>query len=194
MADLVGEPVLRRTTTAVCAAEFCETIIVVGADYDAVGATLQGLPCRVVHASDWMEGVSASIRVGIQALRHDAEGLFLFLGDMPLAPIGLCDELAELAKRSGYAARPFLDDFPGHPVAFVDTALPDLLALTGDEGAGSILRGIGPKLGYLPTTDEGAILDVDTPSDLARAERLWKSRLTSDMIDSAMSRGDLPRP
>jgi molybdenum cofactor cytidylyltransferase len=148
----------------------------------------------LVRASNWAAGISTSIRVGIEAMQRERQGLFLFLGDMPLAPVHLCDELADLAQRSGYAARPMHGDVPGHPVAFANAALPALMALTGDEGAGSILREAGPKLAYLPTTDEGAILDVDTPSDLARAERLWKSRFTSDMIESAISRGDLPKP
>jgi molybdenum cofactor cytidylyltransferase len=194
LADLAGEPVLRRTVAAVCSGEFVETIIVAGADYGAVAEALTGLPCKIVHASDWAAGISTSIRVGIEALQREQKGLFLFLGDMPQAPVHLCHELANLAQRSGFAARPMYGDVPGHPVAFVNAALPALLALTGDEGAGSILRGAGPKLAYLPTTDEGAILDVDTPSDLARAERLWKSRFTSDMIESAISRGDLPKP
>lgn len=194
LADLAGEPVLRRTAGAVCSAKFGETIIVAGADYDAIKATLAGLQCKVVKASNWSDGISVSIRVGIESLQRERQGLFLFLGDMPLVPIGLCEELAERAKSSGYAARPLCGDVPGHPVAFVNDALPDLMALTGDQGAGSLLRRADAKLGYLPTTDEGAILDVDTPAELARAERLWKSRFTSDRIDSAISRGDLPRP
>ncbi len=194
LADLAGEPVIRRTAGAICAAGFGETMVVSGADHAVVRATLTGLPCKVVHAPNWAAGISASIRAGIEALQHEYEGLFLFLGDMPLVPNGLCEELADLAKRTGYAARPLRGDVPGHPVAFVNAAAVDLMALTGDAGAGSLLRGAGAKLGYLPTTDEGAVLDIDTPAALTRAERLWKSRFTSDMIDSAMSCGDLPRP
>lgn len=194
LADMAGEPVLRRTAAAICAVGFCETIVITGAEHDAVRATLAEMPCTVVHAPNWADGMSASIRVGIAALQPEWEGLFLFLGDMPLVPNGLCEELAGLAKSSGYAARPLRGNVPGHPVAFVNQAASDLMALKGDAGAGSLLRGVGAKIGYLPTTDEGAILDVDTPADLARAERLWKSRFTSDMIDSAMSPGDLPKP
>lgn len=194
LADLAGEPVLRRTTDAVCAFGFCEIIIVTGAEYDAVRDMLDGLPCAVVQAPNWAEGISASIRFGIEALRHERDGLFLFLGDMPLVPSGLCEELAVLAKSVNYAARPMRIDVPGHPVAFANIATADLMALTGDEGAGALLRGAGARIAYLPTTDEGTVLDVDTPADLARAEQLWKSRFTSDMIDSAMSCGDLPRP
>ena len=194
LADLAGAPVLRRTVGAICTLGFCETIIVTGAEHDAVRNMLTGLPCTVVQAPNWAEGISASIRFGIEALRHERDGLFLFLGDMPLVPSGLCEELADLAKSVNYAARPMLSDVPGHPVAFTNTAAADLMALTGDEGAGALLRRAGARIAYLPTTDEGTVLDVDTPADLARAEQLWKSRFTSDMIDSAMSCGDLPRP
>ncbi len=193
-ADLAGEPVLRRTAGAICSVGFGETIVVGGAQLDTVKAMLAGLPCKVVHASNWASGISASIRVGIEALRRESEGLFLFLGDMPLVPSGLYEELAALAKSVSYAARPLHGDVPGHPVAFAKEAWADVMALTGDEGAGSLLRGVGAKIGYLPTRDEGTILDVDTPAELARAERLWKSRFTSDIIDSAISRGDLPKP
>jgi molybdenum cofactor cytidylyltransferase len=194
LADLAGEPLLRRTAEAICAVGFSETIVVVGADDAAAKAALAGLPCKVVHAPNWAAGISASIRAGIEALQHEREGLFVFLGDMPLVPNELCEDLADLAKSTGYAARPLRGDVPGHPVAFVNAAAADLMALTGDEGAGALLRGAGAKIGYLPTQDEGAILDIDTPAALACAERLWKSRFTSDMIDSAMSCGDLPKP
>jgi molybdenum cofactor cytidylyltransferase len=194
LADLAGEPVLRRTASAICAVGFSETIVVAGADLAAVKAALGGLPCQVVHAPNWAAGISASICAGIAALQYEWEGLFVFLGDMPLVPGALCGELAALARSTGYAARPLHGDVPGHPVAFVSAAAADLMALTGDAGAGSLLRGAGAKIGYLPTTDEGAILDIDTPAALACAERLWKSRFTSDMIDRAMSCGDLPKP
>lgn len=194
LADLAGEPVIRRTTDAICAVGFRETIIITGAEHAEVRAALAGLPCKVVHAPNWVEGISASIRAGIEALQHEREGLFLFLGDMPLVPNGLCEELADLAKSSGYAARPMRGDVPGHPVAFVNAAAADLIALTGDAGAGSLLHRAGAKIGYRPTADEGAVLDIDTPAALACAERLWKSRFTSDMIDSAISCGAFPKP
>jgi molybdenum cofactor cytidylyltransferase len=194
LADLAGEPVVAQTVRAVCAAGFGETVVVTGAERDAVSAVLSAMPCRLVHAADWNAGISASIRAGVSVVPKKREGFFLFLGDMPLVPVSLCEELALLAASSGYAARPLCSDMPGHPVAFVAMAVADLMKLKGDEGAGSLLRNTGSKLAYLPTTDEGAILDVDTPADLAAVKRAWKSRFTSDTIDSAISRGDLPNP
>lgn len=185
-------PVIRRTVDAVVASGFDETIVVTGALGSEIGAVLDGLSCRLVEATDWREGLAASIRAGIAALPDDGLGAFLFLGDMPLVPHGLCGELARLARQSGYAARPRVAGKPGHPVCFVASALPDLMALSGDRGAGDVLR--GRPVAYLDTQDGGALLDIDDPEGLAAAERAWKSRATSATTDSATSRGALPKP
>lgn len=111
---------------------------------------------------------------------------------MPLVPVALCGELVRLAQRSGYAARPRVDGKPGHPVCFVRSALPDLMQLSGDRGAGDALK--DRPLAYLDTDDSGALLDIDDAASLALAERVWNSRATSATTDSAISRGALPKP
>lgn len=174
------------------AAGFDEVIVVVGEYGRAIGDALAGLDCRLVEAPEWHEGMAASIRAGIASLSDEGEGVFLFLGDMPLVPMALCDDLARLARQSGYAARPRVEGKPGHPVAFLRTAWPDLMQLAGDRGAGEALK--GRSLAYLDCADSGALLDIDDVAALAEAERLWNSRATSATTESAMSRGALPNP
>ena len=60
----------------------------------------------ILHAPDWAEGMAASLRCGIAALAPEARGVCVFLGDMPLVPVGLCAGLAQAASEAGYAARP----------------------------------------------------------------------------------------
>lgn len=192
LAPLDGAPVIHRTVVAVMAAEFDEVIVVVGEHGPAIGDALAGLDCRLVEAADWQEGMAASIRAGIASLADEGEGAFLFLGDMPLVPVALCEELTRLSLQSGYAARPRMEGKPGHPVAFLRAAWPDLMLLWGDRGAGAVLK--GSPVAYLDTDDNGALLDIDDPASLTLAERAWKARATSATTDSAMSRGALPKP
>lgn len=192
LAPLAGVPVIRRTVDAVAAAGFDETLVVTGALGEEIGAALAGIDCRLVEARDWHQGIAASIRAGVSALPEAGEGAFLFLGDMPLVPMGLCSDLAAMARQSGYAARARVDGKPGHPVCFLRTALPDLLELTGDRGAGEVLK--GRPVAYLDTADEGALLDIDDAASLALVESAWKSRATSATTDKAISRGALPKP
>lgn len=194
LAPLAGAPLIRRSAEALCSAGFAEVLVVTGADSAAITAALAGLPCRIILAPDWEEGMAASLRAGIAALAPDAVGVFIFLGDMPLAPAALCDELAVLAEQAGYAARPVLAGKPGHPAAFTHAAFPDLAGLSGDAGAGGLLAARTSGFAYLDTDEAGALIDVDAPADIAAAERAWKARATSATSASAMSRGAFDRP
>ena len=194
LAPLAGAPVIRRTLEAVAAAGFDDLVVVTGAHSAEIARALAGLDCRMVEAEDWDQGMAASIRAGCSAFADTGAGLFLFLGDMPLVPVDMCAELAERAQASGFAARPRVQGRPGHPVAFSRAALPMLMALEGDAGAGELLRRRRDDTAYLETDDIGAVLDIDDADGLALAERLWNSRATSATTESAISRGALPKP
>ena len=193
LADLAGAPLIRRVAETVATANFAEMVVVTGADDARIRAALEGLSCRVLHAPDWAEGMAASLRCGIAALGDKAAGVCVFLGDMPLVPVGLCLPLAKAATKAGYAARPRFEGKPGHPVAFTRTAFADLLMLNGDQGATTLLRARA-DVAYLDTEESGALLDIDTPVDLAAAEAAWKPCATSATSESATSRGALPKP
>lgn len=194
LALLGGVPVIRRTVEAVCAAHFAEVLVVAGAQAEAITDALVGMDCRIVPAPDWREGMAASLRAGIAAVSPRTNGVFVFLGDMPLVPMGLCPQLAGLAERAGYAARPVVAGKPGHPACFTRSAFADLARLTGDCGATRLLQQRTQGVAYLATDAAGAMLDIDAPGDLAAAERAWNSRATSASSDSAISRGALPNP
>jgi molybdenum cofactor cytidylyltransferase len=194
LAALAGAPVIRRTAEAVLSTGFGEVVVATGAAHPAIIAALDGLACRIVPAPGWEEGMAASLRAGLAALATPEQGLFVFLGDMPLVPVHLCGALAELATGAGYAARPRVGGQPGHPAAFTRAALPDLARLTGDVGAAALLKGRERGVAYLDTDATGAVLDIDSPADLAAAVAAWNACDTSATSESAISRGALPKP
>ncbi|TAD79658.1 MAG: nucleotidyltransferase family protein, partial [Sphingomonadales bacterium] len=167
LAALAGEPVISRTTEAVAAAGFAEVLVVSGADDRGIRAALAGLPCRIIHAADWAEGMAATLRTGLAALTPEARGVCVFLGDMPLVPVQLCAELTAAAEDAGFAARPRFAGKPGHPVAFTRTAFADLMTLEGDQGATALLKSRAEAVAYCDTADSGVLFDIDTPDDLA---------------------------
>lgn len=194
LAPLAGAPLIRRTVEAVLPGGFSAVVVAAGAQHEAIAAALEGLACRIVPTPDWEEGMAASLRSGLAALAPDAKGVFIFLGDMPLVPVALCSALAERAEAAGYAARPRVSGTPGHPAAFTRAAFPELARLRGDTGAAALLKGRIDGVAYIDTEETGAVLDIDAPADLAAAERAWNACATSATSDSAMSRGDLPKP
>lgn len=193
LADLDGAPVIRRVADRVAATGFAEVVVVTGADGAALHDALEGVDCRILGAPDWDEGMAASLRAGIAAIDRQSAGVCVFLGDMPLVPVGLSGALAEAAGRAGYAARPRCEGKPGHPVAFTRTAFADLLTLAGDAGATALLKARS-DVAYLDTADRGVLLDIDTSGDLDLAVAEWKACATSAISESATSRGALPKP
>ncbi|MGH6957418.1 MAG: nucleotidyltransferase family protein, partial [Caulobacteraceae bacterium] len=121
---------------------------------------------RLVPCLDHAEGMGASLRAGIASLPVDAGGVFVFLGDMPLAPRAVLPALARALTAGASAAAPRFQGKRGHPVLFAASLFPRLLALGGDEGARSVLRDLGPALAVIETDDAGVLTDIDRPGDL----------------------------
>lgn len=142
--------------------------VVTGADAEAVAAAARAFnpAVRIVHAADHAEGMGASLRAAIASLPADAEGAFVFLGDMPRVPVAVLPKLAAALAQGARAAAPMFQGRRGNPVLLGRELFPDLLRLTGDAGARSVLQGLGELLALIEAPDDGVLFDVDEPGDL----------------------------
>jgi molybdenum cofactor cytidylyltransferase len=167
-----GGVLLDGALTAAFAAPVRTVTVVTGAQSEAVEAAARAFAGRsgvgerlhIVHAPDHADGMAASLRAGIASLPLDADGAFVFLGDMPRIPHRVLAPLAELMAQGHAAAAPVFGGRRGHPAVFARALFPDLVALSGDEGARAVLQRVGPALVEAP--DDGVLFDVDEPGDL----------------------------
>jgi len=67
IAELDGEPIVRRTVRAVLASRARPVVVVTGHEADAVHAALTGLAVKLVHNPDYADGMSTSLRAGVAA-------------------------------------------------------------------------------------------------------------------------------
>lgn len=163
-----GQILVQAAARAALAAPVEEVVAVVGCDgreMEGALTALQEQRLRTVHAPHWRDGISASLRAGVEALPPDSNGVVIFLGDMPAIPKHLAGELLAAIAAGLPAAEVRVMDRPGHPVAFAQSLYPALRALAGDRGARSILSEF-PNRKILRTDDAGASYDVDTAFDL----------------------------
>jgi xanthine dehydrogenase accessory factor len=174
LADWRGAPLLHGALRAAFAAPVRRVTVVTGAHAEEVAACASafaansGEPHRlqIVRATDWAEGLSASLRCGLRALAPDADGAMLFLGDMPAIPEHVLQPLADALAAGAPAAAPAFAGRRGHPVAFSRALVPELLAIEGDRGAAAVLAGLGSALVLVEAADAGVHLDIDAPADL----------------------------
>ena len=146
--------------------------LVTGYDHERVAEAALDLARRefprsnlnVVHAADYAQGMSATLRVGVAALSPHAEGAFVFLADMPRVPSAVAGRLAgEIGARQ--AAAPVFAGSRGHPVLFAEALFPALSTLAGDRGASLILADLGSDICLVEVDDDGVLFDVDLKQD-----------------------------
>jgi molybdenum cofactor cytidylyltransferase len=150
--------------------------VVTGADAERVAAAARafaeaaGEPqrLRLVHAEGHAEGMGASLRTAIAALPPDASGAFVFLGDMPRVPHAILPQLAAALAAGASAAAPTWQGRRGNPVLLGRTLFPQLLALSGDTGARTVLQSLGDRVALVEAPDDGVLFDIDERSQLPR--------------------------
>lgn len=146
---LAGKPVIEHTLAAVRAS---------------------GLPFHVEAAGH--PGMGDSIAAGVRATA-EAGGWLVLPADLPLVRPESLRAVAEALQRASVVL-PLHEGTRGHPVGFGAEHGPALMALTGAEGAASVVRAAQPL--KLELADEGIVTDIDTVDELARAERLYRKR------------------
>lgn len=166
VAEFRGTPLLTHAIRAARAAPV-DRVIVVAAPWITTGignaGDGPGLPEVDVLRLESAE-LSASLKAGVAAA-GEVDGLFVFLGDMPLIPHGLAARLAA-ALGQGYAAVPAFKGQMGHPVLLSVRALSDIEGLAGDAGAGRLLRARNDVV-IVEVDDPSVLFDIDRPEDLS---------------------------
>ena len=173
LAELDGKPLLDHAVEAMSGVPAIERIVVVlGAGADAVRARANLDGVDVVVADDWADGVSASLRAGIAALR-DAEAVVVTLADQPLITPQVISAVVDLGDSRPPAARATYGGNLGHPVLIKRELFDRIADLAGDTGARDLLELAGVakvECGHLADPH-----DVDTPDDLAEIAALKTS-------------------
>jgi molybdenum cofactor cytidylyltransferase len=172
VADLDGEPIVRRTVRAVLASAARPVVVVTGHEAAAVHGALAGLDVRFVHNPDYAAGMSTSLRAGVAAAGA-VDAAMICLGDMPRLEARHFDGLIA-AYRAGDPDEilvPVYDRKRGNPVLWPRRYFAEIAALTGDVGARALLEQHADHVRPIASDDAAILVDVDTPDALAELRR-----------------------
>ena len=164
-----GGPTLVETAVARVLEGGCDSAaVVVGAAGDQAAALLRGSGVEVVHATDWDEGMGASLRAGLAHLKEgDADLALVTLVDLPDVTAEVVRRVLAAAIADGPAAlaRAAYDGIPGHPVAIGREHWAAVRSTArGDRGARDHLRST-PHV-HVECGDLATGRDLDTVGDL----------------------------
>jgi molybdenum cofactor cytidylyltransferase len=172
LAPFRGRPLIAGALTAALESPAVSVVIAIGEDDAQLETTALNLDdyadVRVVKVVDPAKGMGASLAAAARAIPTDIDGVFVFLGDMPLIGPDVVRSLARALKGRDGVVAPIHDGRRGHPVLFGGDWVPALRALDGDTGAQALIRQAGDRFTAVPVDDAGVLFDVDRPEDLAR--------------------------
>lgn len=167
---------LSRITSTLIAAGLPEIIVVTGAKPELTQAGF--LPrdgrVRVVENRNWQEGQLSSLLTALDVpARVPIEAALVMLVDVPLVSVETVERLLR-AWRATRApiVRPARGDEHGHPVIFDASVFHELRTADRATGAKPVVRGHAAEIVNVPIDDPGAYLDIDTPEQYARTQKL----------------------
>ena len=140
------------------------TLAVISPNADSLAALLTLAGCEMTVCLDAHKGLASSLVHALQHTSGACSGWIIALADMPFVqPETIAAIVQAMQSGAGIAVPSFLGQ-RGNPVGFSRQYLPQLLALTGDQGARSLLKTC--QVTEAAVNDAGILKDVDVPTDL----------------------------
>jgi molybdenum cofactor cytidylyltransferase len=163
-----GRAIIRYVIESVLAGGVDSVWVVTGPDVEPIEAALAGFEVQIVVNPAPEEGQAGSVRTGIAALPPSVDAVLIALGDQPsLAPSIIPALLAARRASPKLIVAPRYRDGQGNPVLFKREIFPELLRLTGDQGARPIIQKEPARVEWVEL-DLPMPPDVDTPDDYER--------------------------
>lgn len=179
LAEIDGRSLAEIGATTCASAPLDEVIVVTGARSSDVAermARVRGAPVRCVENAAWRDGRTGSLQAGWPEGAHalvfpvDHPAVRLVTLDALIGVFGYAaaspDVVVPAIEREGARRR-------GHPILLASRLRPEVMALGPDQPLRDLVR--AREVLEVPVDDEGILLDVDLPADLARAAALVRA-------------------
>lgn len=173
LAEVDGQPMVRRAVEAALASAARPVIVVLGHDAHRVRAALRGCKVHFIDNPDFADGMSTSLRKGLAALPGAVDGAVILLGDMPRVDQPAIDRL--IAAFNPIEGRsicvPVWNGKRGNPVLWARRYFSEMTAIAGDVGARHLIGEHGDQVAEVPMPDDATLIDIDTPEALNALRR-----------------------
>ena len=165
-----GQTLLQLAVEAGQRSKVDKIVVVLGAHANEIKPIAETL---TVYNQEWEEGMAASIRQGMKEIYKDAavDKVIIMLCDQPFVNAELLNALIDKqAKKIKRIIACVYKETIGVPVLFDRSIFPELMELTGNDGAKKILNKYADSLSTVPF--ERGIIDIDTPGHYDNLQKL----------------------
>ena len=175
--EIYGVPLIKYAVKNILASTIDELIIVLGHDKDLI-ENIIGINKKIKFAynKDFKNGISSSIKTGLNHVSKKSDAFFISLGDMPSINQNIYNKL--IKSRFNYNKKlkpkykkeiiiPTFEGKNGNPVLISKYAKEKMNKINGDIGAKEIIELNKNKTLYIPVKSKGVTLDFDYLEDFS---------------------------
>jgi molybdenum cofactor cytidylyltransferase len=164
--------VLQRIIDVAAASRLERVELILGHRADEIAGRIT-LPPKIHLAvnGNFTEGMSSSVKCGIENGPADAEAFLLLLGDQPFIETAVIDALIDDYRSGRHGITiPVCNGRRGHPVIFDARYREELLAV-GERGARAVVADHEADIFEVPVASPDILSDMDTPEQYREAAR-----------------------
>ena len=169
LAKVGGVSILERVVNVIAGAGAEKTIVVTGVNHEVIVSLLSGYEVELIRNEKWEEGMGTSLSFGASVVDTSAySGLLVCLGDLPFIEANNIRKLiaAFFDHKGRSIVLPIHNHKRGHPVIFPSFFQKELIKLSGDSGAKSVLLSAAEKVVEVEMESDQNLRDIDCQSDL----------------------------
>ncbi|SNZ20317.1 nucleotidyltransferase family protein [Cohaesibacter gelatinilyticus] len=169
------EALVRRTASLYCSLGM-RVHVILGHEAPKVRSQLQGLQLTTIVNPDFEQGQKTSVRVGLQHVLLDGDGLLIALSDQPLLQssdiAALCD--AYLQGQQDKVLVPHFQVERGNPILFPSSLAKQISDQGRVPGCRRFIDANPDQVQFFAAKNNHFTFDLDTPEDLARSKETLK--------------------
>lgn len=168
LADVDGAPMANHSVKTATKSDVYETIVVTGFESELVQSSLSKYSVKFVFNPNYNDGLSTSLKSGINAVSKKTAGAVVLLGDMPWVTSKTINILIERfhIEEGKNICQPVFTGLKGNPIIWPREFFSKILEITGDIGARNLIKQYSERVSLVKVQDSGILFDINKPVDL----------------------------
>ena len=163
--DVKGIPLIKYALNNILKSNVNEIIIILGYQNETIEKLIdKHKKIKFVLNKDFENGMSSSIKVGLNHLSKNTEAFFICLGDMPMINSNIYNQLIKSKNKKDILV-PTYNKAQGNPVLFSISMKSTIMSIKGDIGAKKILEKNKNKILKVEVNDINITKDFNKKSD-----------------------------
>ena len=126
----LGKPLIRHIVETTLSSRVFEIILVTGSSGEMIESVIRDLPIKIQRNLNWQDGISSSIRTGLQAISSKSGAVIFILADQPAISKSLITKILDVHSQTlSPIIIPQVKSVRTNPVLFDKLTFPDLFRI-----------------------------------------------------------------